>query len=30
MPILRLEAADEFDDEGGVYIHYLVERKEIS
>ena len=30
MPILRLEAADEFDDEGGVSIHYLVVRKEIS
>jgi 2,5-diamino-6-(ribosylamino)-4(3H)-pyrimidinone 5'-phosphate reductase len=30
MPLLRLEAADEFDDEGGVSIHYLVVRKEIS
>jgi 2,5-diamino-6-(ribosylamino)-4(3H)-pyrimidinone 5'-phosphate reductase len=30
MPLLRLEAADEFDDEGGVFIHYLVVRKEIS
>jgi 2,5-diamino-6-(ribosylamino)-4(3H)-pyrimidinone 5'-phosphate reductase len=30
MPLLKLEAADEFDDEGGVFIHYLVEHKEIS
>jgi 2,5-diamino-6-(ribosylamino)-4(3H)-pyrimidinone 5'-phosphate reductase len=27
-PILRLEAADEFDDDGGVFIHYTVVRKE--
>ena len=26
--LLRLEAAEEFDDEGGVFIHYLVEHKE--
>jgi 2,5-diamino-6-(ribosylamino)-4(3H)-pyrimidinone 5'-phosphate reductase len=30
MPLLRLEAADEFDDEGGVFIHYLIERKQVS
>jgi 2,5-diamino-6-(ribosylamino)-4(3H)-pyrimidinone 5'-phosphate reductase len=28
MPVLHLEAAEEFDDDGGVFIHYLVERKE--
>jgi len=28
MPVLHLEAADEFDDDGGVFIHYLVERTE--
>ena len=28
MPLLRLEAAEEFDDDGGVFIHYLVERKQ--
>ncbi len=27
-PLLHLEAAEEFDDEGGVFIHYLVERQE--
>jgi 2,5-diamino-6-(ribosylamino)-4(3H)-pyrimidinone 5'-phosphate reductase len=30
MPLLHLEAAEEFDDDGGVFIHYLVERKENS
>jgi 2,5-diamino-6-(ribosylamino)-4(3H)-pyrimidinone 5'-phosphate reductase len=30
MPVLRLETAEEFDDDGGVFIHYLVERKENS
>ena len=30
MPLLRLEAVDEFDDEGGVFIHYLVEHKQIA
>jgi len=30
VPLLRLETADEFDDDGGVFIHYLVEHKEIS
>lgn len=28
MPVLHLEAAEEFDDDGGVFIHYLVERTE--
>ena len=28
MPLLRLETAEEFDDDGGVFIHYLVEHKE--
>jgi riboflavin biosynthesis pyrimidine reductase len=27
-PLLRLEAAEEFDDDGGVFIHYMVIRKE--
>lgn len=27
-PILRLEAADEYDDDGGVFIHYMVKHKE--
>ena len=27
-PLLRLEAADEFGEEGGVFIHYMVIRKE--
>jgi 2,5-diamino-6-(ribosylamino)-4(3H)-pyrimidinone 5'-phosphate reductase len=27
-PLLRLEAAQEFDDAGGVFIHYMVEHKE--
>jgi 2,5-diamino-6-(ribosylamino)-4(3H)-pyrimidinone 5'-phosphate reductase len=27
-PLLRLEAVDEFDDAGGVFIHYMVVRKE--
>ena len=26
VPLLRLEAAEEFDDDGGVFLHYLVER----
>lgn len=26
-PILRLEAAEEFDDDGGVFLRYMVERK---
>ncbi len=30
MPVLRLEAAEEFDDDGGVFLHYLVDRKENS
>jgi len=30
MPLLRLETAEEFDNDGGLFIHYLVERKEIS
>ena len=30
MPLLRLETVDEFDEDGGVFIHYLVERKENS
>ena len=30
MPLLRLETVDEFDDDGGVFIHYLVEHKENS
>jgi len=28
-PLLRLETADEFDDDGGVFIHYLIEHKQI-
>ena len=27
-PVLRLETVDEFDDDGGVFIHYLIEHKE--
>jgi 2,5-diamino-6-(ribosylamino)-4(3H)-pyrimidinone 5'-phosphate reductase len=30
MPLLHLEGADEFDDDGGVLIHYLVEHTESS
>jgi 2,5-diamino-6-(ribosylamino)-4(3H)-pyrimidinone 5'-phosphate reductase len=30
VPLLRLETADEYDDAGGVFIHYLVEHKQIS
>jgi 2,5-diamino-6-(ribosylamino)-4(3H)-pyrimidinone 5'-phosphate reductase len=30
MPLLRLETVDEFDEDGGVFIHYMVERKENS
>ena len=29
VPLLHLETADEFDAEGGVFIHYLVEHKQI-
>jgi 2,5-diamino-6-(ribosylamino)-4(3H)-pyrimidinone 5'-phosphate reductase len=28
MPVLHLEAAEEFDGDGGVFVHYLVERQE--
>jgi 2,5-diamino-6-(ribosylamino)-4(3H)-pyrimidinone 5'-phosphate reductase len=30
IPLLHLETADEFDDDGGVFIHYLVEHKAMS
>jgi len=30
MPLLRLETVDELDEDGGVFIHYLIERKENS
>ena len=29
VPLLRLETVDEFDEDGGVFIHYLVEHKKI-